>query len=151
MSTRMRRPEAVTITITLGDWLLLKKYLTAGERRRIYAASVQPMLAGQSLPMVDSVEAGVSTVLAYLLDWSITDADGKPVVIRDQPDSVKRAALDNLDADSFTEIQRAVQKHEAEMDVVRDQEKNVPDGGIASSATSSSADSCAGPLTTSSI
>jgi hypothetical protein len=143
MSSRMRRPETVTLHITRGDWLLVKKHLTAGEQRQIF----RRMLHGGN--SIDSVNVGVSKMIGYLLDWSITDADDRPVVIRDQPEDVVATALDNLDVDSFREILTAIENHEEAMDAEREREKNDRDGVKTSSPLSPSASSSGGDTTTS--
>ena len=107
MSSRMRKPETTLLQITQGDWLLVKKRLTAGETRQMFAR----MCVAAGGMRIAPAEAGFSKLVAYLLDWSITDADDKPVVIQDQGADVLAAALDNLDADSFKEILNAVEEH----------------------------------------
>ena len=87
---------------------------------------------------LDPMMVGHSKIIGYLLDWSIQDVDGQPVVIKDQPDNVIGSALDALDADSFTEILQAVEAHEKAMEKEREQEKNVQTGEIKPSAISPS-------------
>jgi hypothetical protein len=135
MSSRMRRPETVTLHITRGDWLLVKKHLTAGEQRQMF----KRMLTAKDGTAVEPISVGLSKMVAYLLDWSITDADDKPVVIRDQPDEVIASALDNLDVDSFREIRQAIEAHDEAMDAAREAEKNDQAGESTSSPISSSA------------
>lgn len=147
MSSRMRRPETVTLHITRGDWLLVKKHLTAGEQRQIF----RRMMTAKDGTAIESVNIGLSKMIGYLLDWSITDADDKPVVIRDQPDDVVAAALDNLDVDSFREILQAIEAHEDAMEAAREAEKNSPDGVSTSSPISPSANTSGGGMTTPTI
>ena len=146
MSSRIRRPETVTIPISRGDWLLVKKHLTAGESRQVLS---RMMRLGADGPNIDPVLVGLSKMATYLLDWSITDADDKPVVIRDQPYEVIANALDALDYESYVEIKDAVEAHEDAMQAVRDLEKKQWDGSKPSSATSPSADVSAGLSNTS--
>src|SRR5687768_15086196 len=100
MASRRRRPETATLHLSRGDWLLVKKHLTAGEQRAIFK---RMMLFADGTPQIDPVQVGLSKVIGYLIDWSITDADDRPAVIRDQPEDVVAAALDALDTDSYTE------------------------------------------------
>lgn len=141
MSSRMRRPETVKLDITRGDWLLVKKHLTAGEQRGIFK---RMMMDGLSGPHMDPVKVGVSKIVGYLLDWSITDADDKPVPIRDQPEEAVIAALDALESDSFAEILKAVEDHETAMEQARAAEKNGQGGESKSVAISPSPESLAG-------
>ena len=123
MGSRVRRPETETIAISQGDSITVKKFLTAGEFRalvrtatrtiRVDAATV---LDGKDIALdIDPTESGIATVIAYLLDWTFTDFDGRPIVIRDQPPAAVRAALDAIDADSYMEVQRAIQEHDKTM------------------------------------
>lgn len=140
MSSRMRRPETLTIQITRGDWLLVKKHLTAGEQRAIYSRMMR------SDNQLDTLQVGRSKMVGYLLDWSVTDADNKPVVIRDQGHEVVESALDALDMESWKEILGAIEAHEDAMEQERTAEKNALDGAKASSAISPSLSSSAGDM-----
>ena len=81
--------------------MLIKKQLTAGEQREIFARMIKPMhasVSGAATPNgggdhleIDTLQTGLSRVLAYLVDWSLVDGDGKPVVIRHQPIDVVTA------------------------------------------------------------
>jgi len=139
MSSRMRKPETTRLQISRGDWLLVKKYLTAGEEHEMYSAMIAP-----GGGMVAPVLVQPSRIAAYLLDWSITDADDKPVVIRDQPRDVLLSALSALDPPDFKEIYQSVIAHQEAMDAAREQEKNVRDGGPVSSLISPSANGSSG-------
>jgi hypothetical protein len=123
MGSRIRRPEIEVIPISGGDTLTVKKYLTAAEFRELVRASTKPVRinTGAATPSgdialeIDPTESGLATVLAYLLDWTFADFDGRPIVIRDQTPAVVRAALDAIDADSYMEVQRAIQTHDKTM------------------------------------
>lgn len=130
MSRRMRRPETVKIDLSQNDWILIKKHLTAGEQRAVFAYMMRA--DGDA---IDRVKVGLAKIVGYLLDWSIQDADGKDVVIRDQPANVIEAALNALDVDCFREILKAIETHEEAMAEALEQEKNAQATGSASSAT----------------
>jgi hypothetical protein len=126
MSRRMPKPgEHVKIEISEGDWILCKKRLTAGEQRRIFTRQMKTMVAGEKVEL-NPQQVGLSQMVEYLVDWSITDSDGKPVVIRDQSPAFVESALEMLDIESFNEILKAVQDHEAAMTVERELEKGRP-------------------------
>lgn len=134
MSRRTRRPETKKLDISQGDWLLVKKHLTAGEQRHIFSR----MMRSES-NNIEAVKVGVSKIAGYLLDWSFEDADGKPLVIRDQPEDTIVSTLDALDTETFAELVKVIDEHEAAMEQERTQEKNVPDGASNSSTISPSA------------
>jgi len=124
------------LPISGGDSLTVKKFLTAGEFRELIRASTKPVrldattaATGKDLSFeIDPTESGIAMILAYLLDWTFTDFDGRPVVIRDQPRAVVRAALDAIDADSYMEVQRAIQEHDKSVRAYVAAEKKMPSG-----------------------
>ena len=143
MSSRMRRPEVVKLEISRGDWLLVKKRLTAGEQRQIFK---RMMIVNGNGPQMDPIAVGLSKMVGYLLDWNITDADDKPIVIRDQPEDVVSAALDALDYEDYQEIQEAIEAHIDAMDKLRAEEKKQSGGASKSSTISTSPDDSGGAM-----
>jgi hypothetical protein len=133
----MRRPETARLELTQGDWLMVKKHLTAGEHRAMFA---RMMKAGDGVDRLDPTRVGLAKIVTFLLDWSFTDADGKPVVIRDQSAAVLEAALDALDPESFTEVLKAIEGHMQATEEARAQEKNGQGGENASSVILPSAE-----------
>lgn len=131
--SRMVRPESATAKISGGDWLLLKKRLTAGETRAMLRRGMRADGRG-----VDALNIGHAKALAYLLDWSLLDTQDKPIIIRDQPESVVGAALDALDTESFNEIVAAVVAHEEAMERERDEEKKLTIGRTTSETSTPS-------------
>ena len=131
---RTRHPESVRIDISGGDWILVKKHLTAGEQRLIYSRMMRADPA--AIGVIDPLKVGIAKLLGYLLDWSFVDADGKPMVIRDQPEPMVTAQLDALDAETFSELVAVVDAHADAMRLEREREKNGQDGAIVSSPIS---------------
>ena len=133
MSIRVRRPATERLELSQGDFLIVKQDLTAGEYRAFLRAATKPVTmgaAGAPAAMeLDPIAAGEAMVLAYLLDWSFQDADGRPLVIADQPPAVVRAALDHLDSASYMEVQRAIQAHQTARETAIDDEKKTLSGG----------------------
>lgn len=148
--SRIRRPEETLLQISQGDWLLVKKRLNAGESRRIFARMVKSIKPGETEKPDDKVKAdveydvrqmGLSKAVEYLLDWSIKDDENKPVVIRDRSPKDLEAALESLDLESFNEITKAIEDHEAAMEAELAQEKKPQGTTSASSPISVSAES----------
>ena len=131
MASRVRRPDVDVLHISGGDTLTVKRFLTAAEFRELIRASTKPIHMHAGAPSgdmsleIDPTESGLATVLAYLVDWTFTDFDGRPIVIRDQPRAVLRAALDIIDADTYMEVQRAIQNHDTAMRAYADEEKKM--------------------------
>lgn len=139
--SRFTRPETHTISISKGDTLTVRKRISAGERRAQYARMYRVDAAGQL--QREPVMGRVSLVVAYLLDWSLVDDEGKQVVIRElAPEDLIRV-LDNLDPTDFDEIHDAIEAHDNAMRAERAAQKKT-DGAPTSSATSSSPSGVAG-------
>ena len=116
----MRRPATERLELSDGDYLIVKQDLTAGEYRELMRASIKPVTAAvtparRRRPFeLDPVAAGVAMVVAYLLDWSFADADGR--ADRDRRSAAapsSSAALDHIDADAYMEVQSAIQAHQS--------------------------------------
>lgn len=134
--SRFVHPETTILTLANGDTLTVKKWLNEGETREAYSRMYRESTNGTS--HIHPQQVGRSMVLAYLLDWSLTDDTGKQVVIREKSVEEVGAALDQLFPDEFEEIHAAIKAHEAAMLKAR-QEKKRPSGVPASEATSASA------------
>jgi hypothetical protein len=144
MDSRVVEPASLTLSISNGDWLRVRKRLNAGEHKRKVKRGVVHTADG---PHVDTVEAGTATILAFLLDWSLTDLQGEPLLIARQPPDVVEAALDLIDPDSYVEILRAIEAHEIAMEAERDAQKKIRNGDRTSSPPSSSPAPAASPST----
>jgi hypothetical protein len=144
MSSRIRRPETLRLALTRGDWIVVKKHLTAGETRRVFRRMIRKGATGDE---IDSLQVGLSKMVVYLVDWSITDADDQPVVIRGQPEDVIADVLEMLDVESFAEILKAIETHERTMELEREEEKKTGNGSNKSEATWPSPGSSDGGMT----
>ncbi len=142
MAIRIQQPDSTILHLSDGEWILVKKRLSAGEGRAMFARMIRDGATGDT---IDTPRVALARVLAYLLDWSATTV----AIIRNQPNAVVESALDALDADSFREIREAIDTHIAAMDKERAQEKNAPSGAIESSAISPSQSTLAGDTVTS--
>jgi hypothetical protein len=134
----MYRPETVRLSLSDDGWILIKKRLTAGETRHIFARMVKKLEPGKP-PEIDPEQAGLANVVEYLVDWNITDPEGRPIPIRDQSPEFIASALNELDSLAYTEIQEAISTHIAAMDAALAEEKKIRTGARESSATSTSA------------
>lgn len=134
MSAGTRRPETDRIVIPPDDWIVVKRFLTAGEQRRIFRLMMRAGVRG--VDEIDTLNVGLSKMIVYLLDWSYTDPDGAPLVIAGQPEATIAAILENLDVDVFRQVLEAVEAHESAIDARRAAEKNGRGGEMKSSAIS---------------
>jgi hypothetical protein len=156
VACRIHAREYVRIPLSLGDWIEVKKRLTAGEARAIMTHMITrdppnghagptalgtPTPGGPTAPplhRVDPMKVGVAKIVVYLTDWSFTDQHDQPLDIKDKDPEYVIGALDAIDFDAFTEVLAAVEAHEAEMDAARAEEKKLWAGANASSLTSPS-------------
>lgn len=131
-AARVERAEAT------NDWIDVKRRLNTGEVRAKYTR-MYTVAAADGTKRLDPMQTGMSLVVAYLMDWSFTDDDGKPVSIShltQSDDPVAKAdlarILDNLDPDSFGEIAAAIDEHETAQAAARAAEKKTTLTGNAS-------------------
>lgn len=140
--SRFVSPQPITLSLSKGDTITVRKRLNYGEQRamfaRMYIAGVDGDLKTNPMGI------GLSTVLAYLLDWSFVDDQGKKVVIKEKPIEHVLAVLDALDPESFTEIRTAIEQHEIAIEKEREAEKNAQDGEKTAPAISPSPSGAAG-------
>jgi hypothetical protein len=120
---RFVQPETVRLPLSEGDWVEIKKRLNVGEQRRAMAQVVKEIrtTAGDSRVTPDLEMMGKAELLQYIVDWSLKDANDKPVPF-------SQAALDALDPDSYKEIEDAVDAHKAVMEAARAEGKKPIDG-----------------------
>ena len=99
MGSRYRKQEEIRLALSGGDWLLVRKHLTAGEERDAQARVIKAGSFRQGeKPELDLEHLGIAQAVSYLIDWSITDADDKPIRIRDQAVCVRGGGLAQPDA-----------------------------------------------------
>lgn len=126
---RFVQPKVVRLPLSDGDFVDIKAELTAGEERESYARMTTLLEAGKPAQL-DPAEVELATLVAYIVGWSFTDAQGAPV-------EVSADAMKQLDNDTFTELYKAIEAHEKALVA---QKKAIPAGGTASSPISPSPD-----------
>jgi len=127
MGSRYRKPQETRIDLEGGDWLLVRRHLTAGEEREAYVHLIKD---GGKPGEIDIRHMGIAEVAAYLLDWNITDADDQPIKIRDASYAFIFAALSNMDPESMLEIVTAVGAHDKAMKAEREAQKKILTGEL---------------------
>ena len=149
MSSRIRPPATVTLAIFGGDTLTVKKHLNAGETRAMYEHMQRVGPEGETT--IDPMKVGLSKVAAYLVDWTICDADNRPIVIRNQSRPFLIDAIDSLDPEDYAELLRVIDAHDDAMGLERRTEKNARDGEKALPVISPSLDGATGDTSGSEI
>ena len=140
MTQWYRKPESLRLELGGGYWLLVKKYLTAGETRhaQIKVIKTEGFKAG-SAPEINLEQLGIAQAVEYLLDWNLVDPDDKPIGIAGKGYDVVAAALNNLTPEGLQVILDAIQAHAAAMEQEQAHQKKVSTGELAPSPTSTSA------------
>lgn len=129
-------PETIRIPLTDDDWVEVKAALSYGDAVKARASMVKEIQAdGRVTPNFELVE--IAQVLAYLVDWSAVDAQGRKIPI-DTPEQ-KRSALFAIFPEKVTELIAAIGAHAERVELERVARKNGPTGEINSSTISSSA------------
>lgn len=101
-----------------GDWIDVKKELTAGEQREMFIGLIKDrtMHEGEKANL-DPALVGVNSLLSYLLGWSFVDDDGEPVPYSLITMAVEErlATILRLDPEDYQELDRAIDLHMAAM------------------------------------
>jgi hypothetical protein len=140
--SRFVRPETITLALEGGDTITVRKRLNAGEARaRVERWTDTDPATGELRAKV--TRAGLATITAYLLDWTLTDDAGHLVDVRNVGILELEAILDNLEPEALLEIREAIDAHEAAMIAEREAQKKTA-GQSASPTTSLSLVAAAG-------
>lgn len=102
----------IRLSLSEGDWVEVKRELSTGERRRMFAA-MRPATQGTD---VDVTLYQQVRTLAYVVAWSFLDPQGAPA-------PVSAAAYDMLQDDTSQELHEALDAHESQMARARAEEK----------------------------
>jgi hypothetical protein len=137
MSARTRLPETAILPISQGDTITVKKHLTTGEFRAFARATYTLDKAGTQVE-ANPIDIALAKILTYLLDWTVTDYAGQPLVIWRQPEATIIAALNLIDPECYAEILQAITTHDVAMRDVRTEKKTDPAGAPTPSSSSAS-------------
>jgi hypothetical protein len=130
---RFVRPETVRLDLGDGDWVRVKQRLNHGEQRQAYEQMCTVTADGTL--KVNPFRVPTVTVRWYLVDWNLTEEDGRPIEIRGRSHADLDTTLDNLDPEAFAELWQALEAHIAAMTQARAQEKKTRPGATPSPAT----------------
>jgi len=128
--SRVVTPGTTRLALSRGDYLIVKQRLNAGETLDLFerAAPTVDLTTPGALGKVPPSRVGLAIVTAYLLEWSITDPEGRIIPLRGVSVEEREAALRALDFASLIEIMNAITAHDA----ATRQEKKLPGTGGAS-------------------
>jgi len=108
---RFATSDTRTLTLSDGETLTVKARLTHGEVQAMFAR-MYAIQDGQSILLPSS---GDALIVAYLVDWSAKDEQGRPVPLRGLSASEVQDRLDALEHEAVVEIRDAIKEHEQQM------------------------------------
>jgi hypothetical protein len=107
---RFVRPDEVTLSLTHGDTITIRRELTHGERTDLYRRT----LVEKNGDLIrDPLLTTGALITAYLIDWTIQGEGDRKVPIKDLSVGELTDTLNQLQDDTFTEILTAILAHEA--------------------------------------
>jgi len=101
---RMVDPELVRLPLSDGDFLDVKRALTAGEQREVFIQQIKGVVTSGRATELDPRKMGVTRICAYVVGWSLVDQAGRPLPFSE-------ATLLLQDSDTYREIGDAIDAH----------------------------------------
>lgn len=135
MHSRVVVPETVTLSLSDGDWILIKKRLNHGEREAAFARQYTAGEDGKNRPNLMQ-QTGLAKITAHLIDWSLIDPAGAKIRIRGLQLPDVENAIHALDPEDVDEILEAINGHNARIDAERAAEKKTRLSASSASPTS---------------
>jgi hypothetical protein len=108
---RFATADTRTLTLSDGETLTVKARLTHGEVQAMFAR-MYTLTDGQAVATPQTADA---LIVAYLLDWTAKDEQGRLVSLRGLSPTEVQDRLNALEHDSVLEIREAIQQHETAM------------------------------------
>jgi hypothetical protein len=113
--SRVVQPEMVRLPLSDGDFIDVKRELTAGEY--------------YDLLLAQSERQSFAKILAYVIGWSLVGANDAPIPYSlDLPHNERRDTVRSLDTATVRELTAALDKHEAAVEAARAGKKTTPAG-----------------------
>jgi hypothetical protein len=136
--------ETVRLPLPDGQWVDVKECLNHAEHQRMYEALYAEDHSGEIVRQPFKV--GDALVLAYLVEWSFTNLDERPALLRGRPREEREAMIGNLYQDYYLEVKDAIEAHHAAVSRDRAEKKRRRIGADASPTTSPSLALAAGAM-----
>jgi hypothetical protein len=124
-------PRTTVLPLSNGRSITVHAELNHGQHMA-YLARVYRESADGTLSR-DMLKTGDAMVMAYLVDWTLTDSSGQRIDIQGLPQDELQDVFNNLRIPVALEVKRAVQAHDAAIDAAADALKKT-DSTDASSA-----------------
>jgi len=112
---RFVQPEVDRLQLSEGDYIDIKRELSAGEHNDLMGDLIEDYTAGEKVKLKPK-EVNRARLRAYIVGWSFTDPAGRPV-------PVSPSSIYNLDQETQTEIVAAIDAHEDGRKAQREDER----------------------------
>jgi hypothetical protein len=106
MSRFVRPDDLVTLPLSDGDTITIRRRLTHGEAQEMYRRSRRD----DDADTLDRMKGTDALVVAYLVDWTFRTDEGRVEPVPSDPDE-RLDVICNLDQESFGEILRVINAH----------------------------------------
>jgi hypothetical protein len=102
-------PRTKEIALSRGRTITIREELNHGETVAMRARMYRERADGQTV--VDPLKIPDAIVIAYLVDWTLTDASERRLELRGLPPDDVQAVLNNLREPAVAEIKDAIEAH----------------------------------------
>lgn len=121
-------PSTVVLPLPIGGWTItVREELNHGQHTAMLARMYHETDEGTL--RVDALRTGDALILAYLVDWTLTDQRGQRIEIRGlKPDQVQDV-LTNLRQWVAGEVKRAVEAHAKAVTAAAEEQKKTHSSG----------------------
>jgi hypothetical protein len=130
-------PRTVVLPLAGGRAITIREELNHGEHVAMLARMYRESDAGRMT--IDPLLTGDALIVAYLVDWTLTDASGRPIEIRGLTATEVQDVINNLRHPTVAAIKLAIETHHEAVNARADELKKTDSSDDRSLATSRSA------------
>lgn len=130
-------PRTTVLPLTRGRTITVRDELNHGEHVAMRARMYRERADGRTL--IDPLKISDAVIVAYLVDWNLTDSSGRRIEIRGLPPDDVQAVLNNLRESLVGAIKDAVEAHHDARQLADDELKKTESIDAPSLAISGSA------------
>ena len=114
-------PREVTLPLANGRTVTVWAELNHGQYIAMLARMFTEATNGEMRR--DVIKTTDATVIAYLLDWTLTDPQGERIPVRGQAPAAVQDALNNLRQSVAQDVKRVIEAHHAAVEAAGDELK----------------------------
>jgi hypothetical protein len=130
-------PRTTVLPLLGGRSITVREELNHGQHTAMQARKYRETEQGELRLNAHTVSDAI--VIAYLVDWTLTDQRGKPIAIMGLPPNELQDVLNNLRQPVAEEVKRAIQAHDAAANATAEALKKTESTDAPSPSTSPSA------------